>query len=183
MFCGENGILLFCGRIVGPSQGSCLGMCLLCFYFYRLSFLAILIVFTNYAPIFSHYAQIFSHYAYYHCPESQRPKSGLASRRFSKNRKNLIVSLTDDNSDREREVQDIGNKDVMYELLFRRYRRGEADGGSRFCGGNGVTRLAVRHGAGGFCPKNEERLAAQDRLGTSGEERVDRRSRHKWTSL
>ena len=37
-------------------------MCLLCFYFYQLCFLAILIILTNYAPIFSHYAPIFSHY-------------------------------------------------------------------------------------------------------------------------
>ena len=44
-----------------------IGMCLLCFCFYRLCYLAILIILTHYAPIFSHYAPIFSHYAYCHC--------------------------------------------------------------------------------------------------------------------
>ena len=44
-------------------------------------------------------------------------KSFLANRQLKK-KKNLTVSRTDNNSNKEREVQDVGDEDIMYEPLL-----------------------------------------------------------------
>ena len=75
--------------------------------------------------------------------------------------------MTDDNSNKEKEVQDVGDEDIMYEPLLRYMNvetlMDEDENGRR------VTRRAARRRAGGFRPR------------TSEEEQVEGRSRHELT--
>ena len=107
-------------------------------------------------------------------------KSVLANGQLKK--KYLTVSRIDDSSNKEREVQDVGDKDKMYELLLDDIDAEtlmneddfEIDTGSR----------DVVQGVKQEDPvlKDEEKLAARERQGPhTGEEQVDGRSRHKQT--
>ena len=89
---------------------------------------------------------------------------------LKKKRKNLIVSMTDNNSDREREVQYTGDKDEMYEPLL-----DDIDVETLMAEGDFEVETGSREELRGveqedFAQKKQRRLAGRDRLRTSGEE-------------
>ena len=90
------------------------------------------------------------------------------------------MSITNNNSDKEREVQDEGDgdEDVMYEPLLH-----DIDAATLMYEDDFEVETGSREGLRGVeqeepALRDEGRLAARESLGISGEERVDRRPLH-----
>ena len=96
-------------------------------------------------------------------------------------KKNLTVSRIDDSCNKEREVQNVGNKDIVYEPLL-----DNMDAETLMNEGNFEIDMGSSEGLQGVKQddpilKYERKLAAQERPGTSEKEQVDGRSRHEQT--
>ena len=93
------------------------------------------------------------------------------------NKKNLPVSRTDDSSNKEREVQDVGDEDIMYQSLL-----DDIDAEMLMNEGYFEIDTESQDGLQGVKQedpvlKDEGTVEAWERPGTSGEGQADRRSR------
>ena len=85
-------------------------------------------------------------------------------------KKNLTLSRTDDSSNKEREVQDMGDEDIMYEPLLDDMRKLNEDDFEIDTGLRDWLQ-GVKHEDSIL--KDEGKLAAWKRPGTSGEKQVN----------